>query len=196
MSIKQILKKGVTLEQVANAFDALPYEKQVAEMRQLKKEDLIFLYNLAEGNPCTVDDDLAPKAHQGEIVYEGKSSLGGASKFKKRIFRPSANGNEVMAIGRNELALNFIIGPGYFTAMDSIVEGCAKTVIVDYEKLPEQTMEGWPTIRPNNTLLSKPAFGNMKDILWKVGSGVIVGRAHKNGKWADNFFLLCRKPAS
>ena len=80
------------------------------------------------------------------------------------------------------------MGPGYYVAY----EGPGDEVLIDYTRVPPTKPEHWPEIRSNKTRLSRFVYADMIDALRAVSNHVTVGRAIRNGKVMDNWFVLCR----
>jgi hypothetical protein len=80
-----------------------------------------------------------------------------------------------------------VVGPGYYVAYASDGE-----VMVDYTRLPSDKLPHWPPILSNQARLSRLVYAGMVDVLRSVSSHVSIGRAIRNGKVADNWFVLCR----
>lgn len=65
-------------------------------------------------------------------------------------------------------------------------------MLVDYTRLPTLAPKGWPRILRNEQRLSRFVYNGTQDVLRGVSKHVSIGRAMRNGKDLDNWFVLCR----
>lgn len=194
MEISEMIRSGASIDDIGKAFDGLSLEGRVDGMYALKSAYIKNIYGLAEGRACTLEDSFIPAGKETgrETVFHGKSTLAGASKFKKRITRLETSSGENVIVGHNKISLSFLIGPGYFVGKDETENG-VKRVLLDYTLAPPGKLDDWPPIKSNAAGLSRLAYYDMKDWMWKVSETVTVGRAYRLGKWQENYFLLCRE---
>ena len=80
------------------------------------------------------------------------------------------------------------------TGADTFVARLASDheVVVDYYETPPAKPASWPPILPNSARLSRFIYYRTRDILRGVSEHVAVGRATRESKPLDNWFVLCR----
>ena len=125
-----------------------------------------------------------------EVINAGKNSLPVFSHFEKRFCRTADNPD--VLYGYNEGSTRKFVGPGYFVASVDAERG---EVAVNYYHVPPEDAalpEAWPAIKPNEKGVQKFVYAKMIDYLRKVSDHVTIGRADRNGKTTNNYFLLCR----
>ena len=78
-----------------------------------------------------------------------------------------------------------------------LVSNIAGEVLIDYCEVPSDKPagkpDGWPDVRPNSAGLSRFIYNRTKDTMRGVSSHVSIGRAARDGKVMDNWFVLCRR---
>ncbi|CAN5755975.1 hypothetical protein BH24BAC1_BH24BAC1_37880 [soil metagenome] len=121
-----------------------------------------------------------------EVIHYGRNSLPVLSLFEKRFCRPEARADELW--GYNEHPIRSLTGPGYFVAR----QASDSEVIIDYAALPSDKPPSWPKILPNSARLGRFVYYGLSDTLRGVSRHVTVGRAVREGKPVDNWFVLCR----
>ena len=65
--------------------------------------------------------------------------------------------------------------------------------VVDYWQVPTERPTSWPDVRDNTSGLQRFVYARMDDFLRKVSAHVSIGRAWRNHKVTDNYFVLCRE---
>lgn len=123
-----------------------------------------------------------------EVVHEGKNSLPMFSRFAKVMCRAKDDARELCGYNRTGGLVQRTAGPGYFVAY----EGPGDEVLIDYTRVPDRKPTSWPEIASNNARLGRFVYAGMIDALRSVSEHVTVGRAIRNGKVQDNWFVLCR----
>ena len=123
-----------------------------------------------------------------EVVHDGKNSLPVFSRFAKVMCRPKDDARELWGYNRTGKLIQRSVGPGYFVAY----EGPGDEVLIDYTRLPDLKPDHWPEIASNKARLSRFVYAGMIDALRSVSEHVTVGRAIRDGKVQDNWFVLCR----
>jgi hypothetical protein len=83
-----------------------------------------------------------------------------------------------------------VTGPGYFVA---VADAQRDEVLVDYRRVPEGHPDGWPSIKRNESGLSRFVYGFMVDTLRGVSEHVTIGSAARKGKDLGSWFVLCRE---
>jgi hypothetical protein len=179
---------GVDLAPLSAQLDALSRVERVRAVRSLDRRKQARLFEAAEGfRPLRLHDlvpaDVAP---QTEVIHDGRNSLPVFSSFQKRFSRPPGGGGELW--GYNEHPLSPAIGPGYFVAEES---GDLE-LRFDYSRVPAEAVDGWPRIRANSGLRGRLVYRGLEDTVRGVSAHVCVGRAAKQAKPIDAWFVLSR----
>ncbi|MGH7857262.1 MAG: hypothetical protein ACREQY_08000 [Candidatus Binatia bacterium] len=179
----------VDLEGLSRFLDDLSPGARVLEARSLTPKEQAMLFDAAAGfRPLTLDDFVAPAvAPLREVIHYGRNSLPVFRIFEKRFCRPDAAGARELW-GYNEQAFKAFTGPGYFVARQEN----EREVMIDYCEVPPSKPDGWPTILPNSARLSRFIYYRTRDLMRGVSRHVTIGRATREGKPMDNWFVLCR----
>jgi hypothetical protein len=179
----------VDLEGVSRFLDDLSPQARVLETRSLTPKEQAMLFEAASGfRPVTLGDFVAPDvAPLREVIHYGRNSLPAFRIFEKRFCRPDAAADVLW--GYNEQPFKTFTGPGYFVARAAN----EREVVVDYCEVPPRKPEGWPAILPNSARLSRFIYYRTRDIMRGVSRHVTIGRATREGKPMDNWFVLCRE---
>jgi hypothetical protein len=177
------------LSKVASYLDGLDPETRLSEVRSIGARGQANLFEAVRGVHKLTLDYMVPK-HVGarvEVPHHGKNSLPMFTLFAKVFTRPSVEAKELWGYNRNNGFIETFVGPGYYVAYEQDGE-----IAVDYTRLPEGKLDHWPAIIPNESRASRFVYAGMVDMLRGVSKHVTIGRAIRNGKEADNWFLLCR----
>jgi len=192
-STRELLGYGhIDIDTLATRLEALDESGRVGFVRDLKKADMLRLWDATEGREVTADDFVPRGTRIGtEVIHKGKNSLPAFSDFEKR-FTP-ADGLPGTVYGYNHNWFNFSsAGPGYFighTRPGDTHFGLDYYVVPPaHAKLPST----WPKVRKNEIGLQVFIYSKMIDYMRKVCDGVTIGRAWTRGKRTSNFFLLAR----
>lgn len=179
------------MREVGRRLDAADPARRLALVRSLSRRAQANLYEAAKGFRKLSVDDLVPRdvAPLTEVVHDGKNSLPVFSQFAKVFCRPKPDAQELWGYNRTGSLIEHAVGPGYFVAS----QGPGDEVLIDYTRLPDTKLPGWPEIASNAERLSRFVYAGMIDALRAVSQHVTVGRAIRNGKVQDNWFVLCRK---
>jgi hypothetical protein len=180
----------IYLEGLSNYFDNLDNRVRISEARSLTAREQALLFDQAVGfRPLTLKDfipeTLSP-LHQ--VIHYGRNSLPVFKIFEKRFCRPDRKGPTDALWGYNEQPLKGITGPGYFVAR----QANELEVVIDYCEVPPRKPKDWPTILPNSSRLSRFIYYQTRDYVRGVSKHVSIGRATRQGKPMDNWFVLCR----
>jgi hypothetical protein len=170
------------LSKVASYLDGLDSEERLAAVRSLGARAQANLFE-------AVLEDIVP-ARLGarvEVPHNGKNSLPMFTLFAKVFTRPSTESKELWGYNRNNGFIETFVGPGYYVAYEQDGE-----IAVDYTRLPDGKLDHWPAILSNEARASRFVYSGMIDMLRGVSRHVTIGRAIRNGKEADNWFVLCR----
>jgi len=184
---------GVQPAAIAELLDGLAAELRAPVVRGLGRKDQQTLYRKVEGYAPLDLTDIVPsgRADLQEVRHLGRNSLPAFTIFEKRFCRLAGsppNAPKELA-GYNFQTLTPVTGPGYFLAAE---DANTKEILVDYHRLPNQAPPDWPTIRSNETGLSRFVYGFMVDRLRRVSEHVTIGSAARNGRDLGSYFVLCR----
>ncbi len=152
------------------------------------------MFEAAKGFLPVTLDTLLP-APLAVAAHEGKNSLLLFTQFAKVFYRPedpALAGKELWGFNRNGPLVTHAVGPGYYVAYP---HGQGE-VLVDYTRLPTLAPQGWPRILRNEQRLSRFVYNGTQDVLRGVSKHVSIGRAKRNGRDLDNWFVLCRTELS
>jgi len=191
MSIHDFFRDAkVDVAGLAAYLDALDGERRVAEARDLDAAEQARLFDAAAGHRRITLDDFVPRgsAPLRPVIHFGRNSLPMFKIFEKRFCLPDA-GADGELWGYNEQAFKTFTGPGYFVAKQS----SAQEVVIDYCELPPRKPAQWPPILPNSARLGRFIYHRTRDFMRGVSQHVSIGRATREGKPMDNWFVLCRE---
>lgn len=186
-----LLEPAVNLPRLSEILDGVGHVGRVAAMNRMTPKQMAELYEAAKGfRPLTLDH-FVPSGTEPlkEVIHEGKNSLAAFTAFQKRFCRLPEKSDELG--GYNHQAMGWFTGPGYFVAHDYTEPG---EIGIDYYKVPSVKPEAWPAIRDNDGGFGQFVYGKMVDVMRGVSEHVSIGRAVRNGKVADNWFVLVRQP--
>lgn len=186
-----LLEPTVNLARLSEILDGVGHEGRVAAMRRMTPKQMADLYEAAKGFRALTLEHFVPsdKAPLEEVIHEGKNSLPLFTAFQKRFCRLPDRTDALG--GYNHQANAWITGPGYFVAHDYTEPG---EIGIDYYQVPAVKPDAWPAIRDNDGGFGQLVYGKMVDVMRGVSEHVSIGRAVRNGKVADNWFVLVRKP--
>ena len=189
--LKQLLAADpIDLTAVATHLDGLQHEQRVRQVREVPGSQQRRLFEAVRGWRSLTQEYYVPTAQPDRkfVRHLGKNSLPVFSHFEKRFARPEP-GSPVLW-GYNYGPVMGIIGPGHFVMRNGPGAG---EVHVDYYSLPDESLDGAPPLKANDSGISTLVYGNMIDVLRGVSEHVSIGRAVKHGKDTPNYFLLCRE---
>lgn len=184
-------RNEVNVEGLAEYLDQLSAEERIHAVCEFKPALQAQLYEAVQGHRSVGLEDLVPPEVPADttVIHHGyNNQLPGFRRFQKRMRRPSTADGELW--GYNHFYLRWLVGPGFF-----VVEPYADAegeAAVNYYRIPPVQPEGWPKLRRNKGLYGL-AYGNMVDVLRGVSRHVTIGRAIRNDKVTDNYFVLCRE---
>jgi hypothetical protein len=193
-NLRSLVKQGATAEAIAGHLDALEPNARAAEATFLGRSDQRRLWDLVEGKGTIRVDDVVPPSvpPMREVVHLGKNTLPLFTRFAKVFCRPDAGPpGELWGYNRNTALIETTVGPGYYVAYDH----GDREVLVDYLRQPPRHPEGWPEIIPNSARLSRLVYYGTQDVLRRVSRHVSIGRAMRDGKWMNAWFVLVRQDA-
>lgn len=183
----------VDLKGLSKYLDGLDNASRIAEARSLSGREQARLFDAANGfKPLTLKD-FVPEGHPPlqQVRHYGRNSLPFFTIFEKRFCRPDTSdaGNVLWGYNHSGPIVGTFVGPGYFVAK----QANDKEVVVDYFDVPPRKPEVWPRILPNSARLSRFVFFHTRDYIRGVSSHVTIGRATRDGKVMNNWFILCRE---
>jgi hypothetical protein len=190
MSIHDFFRAGdVDLARLAPYLDSLPSTTRIAESRDLSADEQARLFEAAAGfRAVTLEDFVASDAPPlAPVIHYGRNSLPVFRLFEKRFCRPDTRRGELW--GYNEQTWKSLTGPGYFVAKPAR----EREVVVDYCEVPPRKPAAWPPILANSARLSRFIYYRTRDFMRGVSSHVTIGRATREDKPMDNWFVLCRE---
>ena len=186
------LRRGAAdMDSLSTWLDGLSNTERSAEILTLGKSAQKALWTLCAERVVQIEDMVPLDIPTLQPVrHLGRNSLPVFSRFEKRFCRIDADPN--LLVGYNEGPTRPYVGPGYFTARISteLERGCT---VIDYTMIREEHAQDWPSVKPNTSGLCKVVYGNMLDYLRKVSTHVTIGKAWKNGKETENYFMLLRE---
>lgn len=180
----------IDMPAVCQHLDGLSHDERVTQVRCVGGRLQTRLYAAAEGFKAVdaasfVPDDVPDRQW---VRHYGKNSLPVFTRFEKRFVRPMAGSEELY--GYNHGPTMRFVGPGYYVLRDAADEA---EMDVDYYKLPRESVEGGPKLKPNSTFPANVVYGYMVDVMRGVSEHVTIGRAIKKGKKTGNYFMLVRE---
>lgn len=186
-------KEKIDMKGLADYLDGLDHSTRLREVRSLTAKQQAVLFEAAKGFRPLSLDDFVPKnvPPLKPVIHHGKNSLPFFTHFQKPMCRPDAKTTAPELWGYNEQLLKPVTGPGYF---------CTKPaeqgeVVIDYLSVPPGKPSHWPEIHPNSAGLSRFVYYQTRDFMRGVSKHVSIGRATRNGKPMNNWFVLCREDA-
>jgi hypothetical protein len=185
------LRRGrIDMVELGRWLDGLSANSRLHAVRSLSGLAQARLYEAAKSFRKLKLEDLVPArvAPLEEVVHDGKNSLPAFTTFAKVFCRPRGEAPELWGYNRSGPLVEKAVGPGYFVAY----EGPGDELLIDYTRLPKSKLASWPEIIPNHERLSRFVYSGMIDALRAVSTHVSIGRAIKNGKVQDNWFVLTR----
>lgn len=194
MDLKKLILSGASIDEIEKALNNLDHGTRKAAVEALGGKEQKALFEAAAGRGCSLKD-FVPEGTpaMSEVIHWGKNSLPMFTAFQKRFCVPEKQEESPIAYGYNEGATRSLVGPGYFIAREKAHENGSPTVVIDYYSVPSEKPASWPAIRPNSAGISRFVYDQMEDWMWKVSEHVSIGRAKRKGKWAENYFVLCRE---
>ncbi|MCB9673546.1 MAG: hypothetical protein H6737_00425 [Alphaproteobacteria bacterium] len=167
------------LEDLSGRLDNATHVQRLEWAYSLGQREQLALFELARGNPITVDDVVL----DGEkvFIHQGRNGLVLFNRFEKRFAR---YGDEIVGYNHNDSIggpFNFlakrVTGPGHYTAY-AAPDGDG--IWIDYRAIPTRRHPEFPPLRSNDHGLPALVFGNMVDVLRRASSHVLIGNAFKD----------------
>lgn len=182
--------------------DALSAKERLAQCLALGRTAQAKLFETAGDGPPIRLSHFVPDgvADSIGVRHEGRNTVPVPVPrwqfFAKVFTKLPHDDDEVAGYNDSEAPL---IHPGYFVAMETDVRPDWRGwggVVVDYHRVPEPGVvlpDGWPDVVPNSVGLQKFVYFETRDFMRKVSEHVSIGRAAKEDKLLDFWFVLCRK---
>jgi hypothetical protein len=191
MDLRNLIETRLDLPRLSRDLDEIGHAARVWSVRQWTPSDMATLWDAARGfRPVALDDFVPPSIPPlVQVIHEGKNSLPAHTHFQKRFCRPSDPAAGDALLGYNYQTLSPLTGPGYYVAHPSTEAG---EVDIDYTLLPREKPAEWPDIVPNEARLGRFVYSGMIDVMRGLSPNVSIGRAKRNGRWMDNWFVLVR----
>jgi hypothetical protein len=186
-ALTELLARHPSRHAIEEHLDALGPRARVSEVLALRGRSIKQLYHAAAGAAPIQLSDIVPADETGTVILEGRNSLPAFSGFQKRFCRVSDD----VIVGYNHQTMAVVTGPGYFVVKPAEEAGeHPGEILFDYTELPPAEPDGWPAFVPNTRGLSRAVFQDLKDYCRRAARGVFVGRALKNGRDQNAYFVL------
>jgi hypothetical protein len=195
MYLRNLIEPHLDLARLSRDLGDIGHAARVWSVRQWTREDMATLWDAAHRfRPVVLDDFVSPSIPPlVQVIHEGKNSLPAHTHFQKRFCRPSDPASTDVLFGYNHQSLAPLTGPGYYVAHRSIEVG---EVDIDYTLIPREKPGEWPDIIPNEERLGRFVYSGMIDVMRGLSPNVSIGRAKRNGRFMDNWFVLVRQDQS
>jgi hypothetical protein len=193
MSVHDFISpRQVDLAGLSHFLDDLNQGRRVRAVRSLSAAEQALLFEAAKGyRPLTLAD-YVPEAlgPLQPVIHYGCNSLPTFRIFEKRFCRPD-QASAPQLWGYNEQVMRFVTGPGYFVTRQADDD----EVVIDYFDIPPRKPAQWPELQPNSERLGRFIYYRTRDYMRGISRHLSVGRANREGKPLDNWFVLCREEA-
>ncbi len=195
MDLKSLIETHFDLPRLSKDLSEIGHFARVWSVRQWTRANMTVLWEAARGFRALELDDFVPPSTPPlvEVIHDGTNSLPAHKQFQKRFCRPSdatANGT---LLGYNHQSFSPFTGPGYFVVRPSTDLG---EVDIDYTVVPKEKPGEWPAIVTNHARLGRFVYEGMVDVMRGLSPHVSIGRAKKQGRWMDAWFVLVREEAT
>lgn len=193
MKLKQLLAvPHPDMNAICAHLDRLSPEHRVAETLAIGRRAQAKLFEAAKGFRAMTLFDLVPEGTppMTGVAHEGRNSMLAFTRFAKVFYTPDNDAAATQRWGYNRTSklVTTSVGPGYYVAY----EQAGGEILVDYTLHPTRYPKDGPRFRPNDARLSVVVYNRTQDALRGVSTHVSIGRASRNGKLMDNWFVLCR----
>lgn len=183
---------SIDVRALAAHWNRLTGAERLVETTALTPSEQAELFDAAEGHRRLTFEDLVPAetAPMKGVAHDGRNSLAAFTLFAKVFARPDEPRDELWGYNEGYQTVKTFVGPGYFVCVKHDAPG---ELLIDYLRQPPRHPPEWPEILPNDSRLSRFVFNGTQDVLRSVSQHVSIGRARRNGRWMDNWFVLCRR---
>lgn len=185
--------RQVDLTGLSHYLDDLNQGRRVRAVRSMSAAEQALLFDAAKGHRPLTLADFVPEAARPlqPVIHFGCNSLPTFRTFEKRFCRPDSTAAPELW-GYNEQPMRCVTGPGYFVTR----QADDNEVVIDYFDIPPRKPAEWPELAPNSSRLGRFIYYKTRDYMRGVSRHLTVGRASREGKAMDNWFVLCREDAS
>jgi hypothetical protein len=180
------------LQRIGEALDRMDAESRLGTVMSIAPKEQAALWKLVAEQEVSADH-FVPSGTEPlrEVIHHGKNTLPTHNFFQKRFCLADDDSGELW--GYNHQSLSWATGPGYFVAHPAEASEAPSSFLIDYTRIPPKKPESWPRISKNERGLSIFVYSRMKDYMRRVSEHVSIGRAHRNGKPMNAWFVLCRE---
>ena len=189
-TLLEMIQAGKSQKSISTFLDGLTHEQRVKEVEAVGGKSQHCLFQIAL--PDLEFSDLMPEASGPlqEVIFHGKNSLPLFSLFQKRM---ALSLDRKKVFGYNFQTFQNFTGPGCFVVDQSTDR--PGEIMIDYTRLPDENVPGWPAIKANTSGVTKLVYGHMKDYLRRVSKNVFIGEATKKENRSGNisFFAVLKK---
>jgi hypothetical protein len=185
-------RDGVDLPGLSRHLDGLNDGARAAAACALTPGQQAKLFDAARGfRPLTLEHFVPAGAPvRRQVIHSGRNSLPAFKTFEKRFCLPEAGSQRLWGYNYNPPLIVRVTGPGYFVCYPID----AGEVLIDYCEVPAgEPPPGWPSIKPNSAGASRFIYYRTQDTMRGVSTHVSIGRAAREGKVMNNWFVLCRR---
>ena len=176
----------IDVDALEKAFDDASHDERVAATRQFSGKLQKRLFEAVEGRAVTARQLMPVDTTLTEVIHEGTNTLPAFRAFQKRFAKPTETQNRE-TVGYNHNWYAFAAAAGYFIGYQEGDE-----FVIDYTQLPTEKDAAWPKIGSNKFGLGIFIWTGMKDRLRRVSDHVTIGRAFRNDKPMNAYFVLVR----
>ena len=190
--IEAMKRTDIELSEISSLLDGLDNTTRIEEARKLGPAAQKKLWVMCAETQLALED-FVPKSLDAlePIIHYGRNTLPVFKIFEKRFCRAPEGVDTQGLWGYNEGSTRSFVGPGYFVCRETGGDERG-SVVIDYTLIPTGKPDSWPEIAPNERGISRFVYSGMQDFMRRISEHVTIGRAYKNGKETNNFFILCR----
>jgi hypothetical protein len=185
--------RTVDLQGLGEWLDGLEDGTRIHEVRSLGGHELARLFDAAARFRKVSLDDFVPRevGPATEVIHHGRNSLAMFTTFEKRFIRPDDERRRDELWGYNHQPMSWATGPGYFVARPAD----DWEVVIDYFETPPpdaRMPRHWPAVVPNDARLGRFVYHHTRDSMRGVSAHVSIGRAFRDNRPMDAWFILAR----
>jgi hypothetical protein len=184
------------VERISTTLDRMDPSSRLATALTILPKEQRVLWELFAEQPANAEH-FVPSGTDPltEVIHHGKNTLPAHNFFQKRFCRADDGSEELW--GYNHQSLAWLTGPGYYVAHSAADDKDApSSYVIDYTRVPSKKPDGWPEIIDNQKKLGRFVYAGMKDYMRKVSEHVSIGRAYKQAKPMNAWFVLVRQDPS
>jgi hypothetical protein len=180
-------------QRLGEALDRMDAKNRLFTVLSIERDEQRTLWSLCEGQSLNAEH-FVPSGIEAmkEVIHHGKNTLPAHNFFQKRFARADDDSGDLY--GFNHQTLAWLTGPGYFVAHSASDEPNAPSdYVIDYTRIPPKKPEAWPALLVNEARLGRFVYAGTKDYMRRVSEHVSIGRAYRQGKPMNAWFILCRE---